>query len=765
MKKLFTLIAAALMSVGASAQTEWTFVNNTSVWGSATLNGGNQYDANATAVTSGGVTFTGATDKGFVSTAKGIGFYAVGSTTDENISVIVPAGYKATVSALTSGNRTVVGVMGETTQTYDAAWASSTKDFINNGETDQTLYLYCGMNPGGAEQNKAPFLEKIVLTDMSSVKSFGWTANAVATIGGTKTTIKTYSSGESKIDEGSQFTVNVDKVIAYDGAYYVLNDDQFEANVFGKTFTMGSEEPTYEFNYELIENVAFYGEVENIYSEGQNANAQTGISVLSNGGGYSAMSSSTGYVKLAFNIAEYGKYKVILGMNNTNTRERGFNYSIDDAEVSETITVPAGNAYVQEIADQPLKPGDHTMTLNITYSLTPIFDYLLIQRTGDMNYLELEQSLPDTLKYVKGTAEDEKPNITDYIKVNTNASEGQLGAVFYVAKVEAGADKTTAEYTMYTTEEASKLAMSEAGLYYAFGRVAAMFSATEILQEFTDTIVVEVSEPVVAGHTWSFTNWSDATIANLKADAAASKISGWSDVEKKADAEADNEPTDLSKDNCFWFAGEANADGQLEANGVVIEELKGLTFPTAAYNSARSIAIAVNYGTIDTTKDFGPYEGASYFWLGGKDKDCFVIKNVKVGTEIKMGVESHKITDARGVKLMVNGTELKGTDGQAVAAPTVYADQTWVVTSGAATAKGTSLSADVADEVVDVTVHNTNGCHIYYIDAEIGEATPTAIETVTEETAKADVKKFIMNGKLVIMNGNAKFNAAGAQVK
>lgn len=404
MKKhlLRTKLVACMLAIGATgvwAQT-WQFANNADLWGAVTLNGGAQYDANATAVTTGGVTFTGT--EGFVATAKGLGFKATGSTEDENISLVVPAGYKAIVSVYTSGNRTVEGSFGETTEAFNANWASSTKEFNNaKGTTGVTLYLYCNLNPGGADQKKAPFLEKIELKDMSSVVSYPWTANAVATIDGTKTTIKTYSS-EANVDEGSEYTVIVEKVIKYGDNYYVLNDSQFAENVYGKTFTMGNAAAEHEINYEPIENVAFYGEVEDIFTEGENANKQENISVLSNGGGYTAMSSNPGHVTIAFNVPEKAVYKLALGMNNTNSRERGFNYAIDDNDVSETITVGSGQAYVQEIAGQTLEAGDHTMTLNMTYSLTPIFDYLLITKTG--------KAVPDC--YVVG-------NMTDWV-VNEN---------------------------------------------------------------------------------------------------------------------------------------------------------------------------------------------------------------------------------------------------------------------------------------------------------------------------------------------------------
>ena len=227
-------------------------------------------------------------------------------------------------------------------------------------------------------------------------------------------------------------------------------------------------------------------------------------------------------------------------------------------------------------------------------------------------------------------------------------------------------------------------------------------------------------------HTWDFTKWSDATIANLKADAAASKIAGWSDVEKKADAEADAEPTEASKDNCFWAV--IPEGGELTANGEVIEELKGLLFgDTFAGN--RSLAIAVNY----PSTSLGDYYGPAYLWLGGKNFDCFTIPAVKGGTTITMGIESHKSSDARGVKLLVGENELTDPEGNAVAVPKTYTKQTWQVPAG---------------DAVNVVVKNTNGCHIYFIDAEQDEAAiATSISTV--KSNKLDGTIFNLNGQKV----------------
>lgn len=203
-----------------------------------------------------------------------------------------------------------------------------------------------------------------------------------------------------------------------------------------------------------------------------------------------------------------------------------------------------------------------------------------------------------------------------------------------------------------------------------------------ITTEFTVTVS---GETPAEARTWDFTSWSTETVANLKADAAASKITGWSDIEKKADAADDKEPTEASKDNCFWLDIEtAPADGKLTANGTVIKELEGLLFTEDATVSSRNIAIAVNY-----PKALSEYAGGAYFWVGGKNR-TFTIPGVKAGQTITMEVESHKTSDARGIEI----------NGEAFT-PTTKDSHTW------------TIAADG-----DVVVKNTNGCHIYKIEVK-----------------------------------------------
>ncbi|MGN1262709.1 MAG: chitobiase/beta-hexosaminidase C-terminal domain-containing protein, partial [Prevotella sp.] len=211
---------------------------------------------------------------------------------------------------------------------------------------------------------------------------------------------------------------------------------------------------------------------------------------------------------------------------------------------------------------------------------------------------------------------------------------------------------------------------------------------------------------------WDFRNWSQETIDNLRAG------EDWSDMEK-ADGSAST--GEISKNNCYWEVNAAGtADGvTLTANGVTIKELDGLLYTNT---TSRSLALALNYGDCTSANGagFGPYHGSSYLWMGSSKKNYFIIPHVKAGATIKMGVESHKITDARGVNLYIghgtSGTQLKSPDGETVSAPKEYTEQEWLVPM--------ELNDTPNDDgTYDIQIYNTNGCHLYFI--EVSEEAPS----------------------------------------
>ena len=248
---------------------------------------------------------------------------------------------------------------------------------------------------------------------------------------------------------------------------------------------------------------------------------------------------------------------------------------------------------------------------------------------------------------------------------------------------------------------------------------------------------------------WDFTNWSAETVANLlEANVAGTE---WSDVEKEGGTTAD-----IAKENCFWeVSAHGSAEGApLTIGGEPVRELEGLLF---MHTNARSLAIAVNYGDCTSLNGngFGPYNGPSYLWFGGKNLNYIIIPNVKPGTEIKIGVESHKVTDARGLQLFVGrgntGTKLMDIEGNEVGYPKTYEDLSWYLPTDL-------TDTPNADGTYDITLRNNNGCHLYYI--QVGDGTGQSYtagylysgETAAEELPLYNAIKGVENLTLNAIN-------------
>ena len=427
-------------------------------------------------------------------------------------------------------------------------------------------------------------------------------------------------------------------------------------------------------------------------------------------------------------------------------------------------------------AETALNAADATVETIATAKANLADAIILFDKANlDANLIEIAQEQQDQEGGVVTLATSEKNEKTGVI---TYTTKDQVSVIFKMKNV----DVSNCDYILFKFAEPTP-----EGLSYAFwtnnknkelpaGITEFKYVFAEDNEsEIKDGIIPEISlltiftgagkvvkvagvykhqVPVEVTHTWDFTKWSEATVANLKAEAAKVTVSAdpdkegntkcedngalWSDHEKKPGTTCDTYAA--SKDNCFWYVG---GEATPTANGTAIAEFAGLQFNTA-YGASRALAIAVNY----PSTSIGTYNGASYLWFGGKGQTIMTIPAVKGGSTIKIGVESHKSSEARGIQLFAGETELKDAEGNAVAAPKTYTEQTWVVPAGVA---------------YDIVVKNTNGCHIYFIDAEQDENTLTSINTVKsnvmnnaiynlngQKVNKAQKGLYIINGKKVI---------------
>ena len=259
---------------------------------------------------------------------------------------------------------------------------------------------------------------------------------------------------------------------------------------------------------------------------------------------------------------------------------------------------------------------------------------------------------------------------------------------------------------------------------------------------FTLTTLLVLAMTVNAQETyrksWDFTKWSATTEAQIKGS------SDWTNDEK-----GDGTSNVVPDNACVWNVGAnvaaaCDENGYLKAGDAVIPELEGLKWTNLA---AKKIAIAFDYQTTTDTNKWGPYKGGAYLWLNGKTTAVhFSIPGVEPGTTIKMGVESHKPSDARGVDLLVGGTKVTAVEPTGY--PTTYQEYTW------------TIPGEPGDELVEVDVQPSNGCHIYYITVGDGGQTVDEAKNVA----------YIHNGGLdedlayVMLSGDNRFNVTAIDV-
>ena len=215
--------------------------------------------------------------------------------------------------------------------------------------------------------------------------------------------------------------------------------------------------------------------------------------------------------------------------------------------------------------------------------------------------------------------------------------------------------------------------------------------------------------------TWDFRGgFSGATVANLYADMEQNGTSAhWRNWEKDAAQAGKNGDT-------FWCADKGstvNADGEavtvVNGEEIPIPELQGLNMKGI---KAKGLVLATNYPTAENAgspNGMYPY-GGGFIWLNGK-KLTFKINSVLKGDSLRIGVESHKNTEGRGINVEVNGTALTPVRGEQV--PKFFNEVKYEIPD----------DTPGVDDYTEVTIKSTNGCHIYYMI--VGEGDDPQVNT------------------------------------
>lgn len=186
----------------------------------------------------------------------------------------------------------------------------------------------------------------------------------------------------------TQLTETDDKVCSWsyaysmyvekDGKYYVADD--VTSFVKTGTFTDG-EQVIKTIVYTKEEGVAYFGEWEDKAVKTGGTFNNVAYNNFSNGRGYSLQQSATPIMSVTFSVAEDGIYSIEMPYYNNNNRSRGHSIQLDGVELEKKdINSNTGGTFTTE---QFLAAGEHTMGVQITYSLTSAFDYLLVKKVAD----------------------------------------------------------------------------------------------------------------------------------------------------------------------------------------------------------------------------------------------------------------------------------------------------------------------------------------------------------------------------------------------
>ncbi len=330
----------------------------------------------------------------------------------------------------------------------------------------------------------------------------------------------------------------------------------------------------------------------------------------------------------------------------------------------------ANDVVIPEFAG--LRFGDFAATNAVLYRITSV----RLQKNCSITLptLSAGQKITIVAQSANGTATDRGFSLT-----NAQTEEGETSIILLGNNVEG----SPGVYTIVATVVADGVVKLSTGLS------GDPKSGIEIR-----SIIIDEGDKNIK--TWDFTKWSDATKAQILA------AEDWTTAES---ASKDYIEGDEIR---FALNPTVDANGDLVAGGAAIAEMKGLGHKNLG---AYGIATAFNYQKTLDTNAWGPYASPSYLWITGASSSI-VVPNVKAGSTFKLGVESHKPGDARGFKVVVNGTEVGTTQTTADFAVLEY-----TIPAG-------------SDEFVDVVLTATKGCHLYSIEAEVKD------ETVVDKNPK-----------------------------
>ena len=161
-----------------------------------------------------------------------------------------------------------------------------------------------------------------------------------------------------------------------EGVYYKLTDATL--TYLSGTFN-DKDNIEKEITYEPANLIAYFAEFENSQETGTTYPVSD-LAGFSNGKGKAIMKTDKTMTQ-TFTVSEAGIYTISIPYKNTNSKSRDYKVAVDGV-VGETYTIASGasGVYTNELE---LAEGEHNIVITCVYSLTPVFDYIVVENTDD----------------------------------------------------------------------------------------------------------------------------------------------------------------------------------------------------------------------------------------------------------------------------------------------------------------------------------------------------------------------------------------------
>lgn len=187
----------------------------------------------------------------------------------------------------------------------------------------------------------------------------------------------------------SNETVNSEYTYYYP-AYIQDNDGKYYKNIiknqgYSNTVILGNGETISEVSCEPS-NTIFYSEISN----GSGSYNKKSGPEYSEGEAFSTQRDKVNQIKFE-TTEDLASYKIYLPLGNDNSFARSIRINVD-GNLLEEVSV-ASNKKVAFYKDVNLEKGEHTLTLSLVNSLTPILDYVEITKNSNLNKVEVSQNI------------------------------------------------------------------------------------------------------------------------------------------------------------------------------------------------------------------------------------------------------------------------------------------------------------------------------------------------------------------------------------